>query len=66
MISVSSQKKLREYIEFLKFDIAIKKIKKFKLVKNLKASTDLYQISYEILLSIGAFEHKISVQKLEI
>ena len=43
-----------------------KKNKKFKLIKNLKASTNFYQISYETLLSTSAFEYEISAQKLGI
>ena len=32
LILASSQRKLRRYIEFLKFDVMIKKIKNFKFV----------------------------------
>ena len=58
LIFASSRRKLHRYIEILKFDITIKKIKKFKLVEKLKAATDSYQISYKIQLSITAFIHK--------
>ena len=42
------------------------RIKKFKLVLNLKTSTHSHQISYETLFSINALEHKISGRQLEI
>ena len=32
LILASSQRKLRGYVEFLTFDVAVKKIKKFKFV----------------------------------
>ena len=47
------------WIEFLKFDVTIKKINEFKFVKNLKAPNDSHQISYETLLSIGGFAHNV-------
>ena len=44
LILASSQRKLREYNKFLKFDVTIKKIKNFKFVYNLKDSADFHKI----------------------
>ena len=49
----------RGYIKFLKFDVKMKNIKKFKLIYNLKALTDCYQMAYETLLNISAFAQKV-------
>ena len=62
LILASSQRKLRGYIEFVKFDITIKKIKKFKFVLNLNVSTDFHKIYYQTSLIINAFTHKISAR----
>ena len=62
LILASSQRKLREYIEFLKFDVRIKKNKKFKFVQNLKIWTDSHKIRYHLSLSISVLTPKVSVR----
>ena len=60
LILASSHRKLRGHIEFLKFDITMKKVNKFKFVYNLKVSTDSRKVEYQTSLSISAFRQKIS------
>ena len=62
LILASSQRKLRGYIEFFKFDVTIKKNKKIKFVQNLKVSTDSYKTWYQTSLSNSAFTHEISAR----